>query len=299
MKILIAFILLALDSFGAASFGSSPGSGGGSAPVGTVVNTGASVAGQVPVYSDSTGTNINPKTIGIAILGGPISFSGIITNIINTNLLSGDVDLYTIPTSYIGIILSADRYNTTNATVTFYDEVKISGSYYRLLANATIASTNLSTASPPNSRYAFNAGQTIAVNLSIGGTTLRYSVLLLSTNTGIRGAFLTSVSNGDNTLFTAPSTRSSVILATGIGAFGGAIVNYNNSGGTQVYKIYAVENGDSPTELNAIHFVSSTANATATGTINSPVWVSPGGSCVVNSTSGAATQYMWCMVMDY
>lgn len=42
------------------------GVGGGSAPVGTVVNTGASTNTAVPTYTDATGTNIGPSTVTIS-----------------------------------------------------------------------------------------------------------------------------------------------------------------------------------------------------------------------------------------
>lgn len=46
------------------------GGGGGSAPVGTVVNTGTSVSGAIPQYLDTTGTNIGPSSANAIMFDG-------------------------------------------------------------------------------------------------------------------------------------------------------------------------------------------------------------------------------------
>lgn len=50
-------------------------SGGGSAPTGTVVNSGASVSGYVPAYTDTTGTNVAPST-ALSLAGTRATFNG-------------------------------------------------------------------------------------------------------------------------------------------------------------------------------------------------------------------------------
>lgn len=94
--------------------------GGGSAPVGTVVNTGASTIGAVPSYSDASGTNVAPSTVTITsnTLFAPI-------------IAAGQIQVYQDTITHAGSVVI--DFSSTNAH------------YLALTGNVTFVTLNLAT----------------------------------------------------------------------------------------------------------------------------------------------------------
>ncbi len=266
------------------------GGSSGGAPIGTVVNTGASVAGQVPVYADTTGTNVAPSLLIPAGFGNiNIPLSGIVT-VNYTNLASGNIDLYTVPAGKVAYIASFFVYNSTNTTTTVIPQIYFSGTYYRMGSSASVSATNSS--SIGNLSYVFNSGEIISMNTSQTGITAELILMTVSTNYGLKGIFVLP-STGDNTIYTASGGPAYMFNINNTAALGGTISVFNNSGATRAYIVYSVPSGDSPTELTRVNNGTVTASSTTVGSLGTAcVFVPNNGAIIVNVNDGTATQYI-------
>lgn len=169
-----------------------------------------------------------------------------------SNLATGDTDLYTVPTGRAAIVFLVTHYNGGAGNITYFTQVKVSGTYYRI-SSGSGAITAGNSASSGNHYCYLNAGEILAINtITNSGLNAFYWVVEFDADSPVRQGRLLGPSSGDNTLYTCPSGKSAAVLSSvGVApnttSFGGFIAD---AGGTRNYYLHRVPSGGSPATGN-------------------------------------------------
>ena len=205
---------------------------------------------------------------------------------------SGDVDLYTVPSGRIGIIVGAQAYNDSALPVALYFEVKLAGTYYPVtapitaIANASSGSTDID--------IILQAGQTFSINAGTGSVlNPSASIWEADAASGLFSVVLTSFANGDNTLYTTPSGINGVSCLPAFVNIGPCNLYYvNNSGGTRTIHWNLVPSGGSVASTNLLTAANPIAN-TLIGNAQANFSLNGGDFLSINTNSAATTQIAW------
>jgi hypothetical protein len=215
------------------------------------------------------------------------------------NVSIGDTDIYTVPTGKRAAVLAMGGYNNSAGNILAYPEVKISGAYYRLASS--IAPTTGTASFQRNIGYIAEAGEIIAVNTATNnGLNVTFRIIEFDNTCALYTSKLTSLSNGNNTVYTVPGGVTALVLDQTLGFNGnsqGALVHWNASGAARTTKWNFVTSGGSVAATNQITNANSDNN---NGIFAASVLftMSAGDFININVDAGTATQMAWVTVME-
>ncbi len=242
---------------------------------------------------------ILPQLSGGTGLGEVIEYvlslpGGSLAQVFGEDIASGNVDLYTVPTGMRAIALFA-AFNSAGTTTTYFPQVKIGSTYYRIAPNLTPATLGNGSV---NFGYIYEAGETIAVNTSQAGLNVMLGILLFPNTNALKTVKLFSgIASGNNILYKVPTNKKACIFGfnTFANSSGSAGVTFvNATGGTVTYKLYYVPKADvNPSTANQMA-QASVANLASTGGSINAIAMSPGDS--IQFTSGVATTGQFAFV---
>lgn len=211
---------------------------------------------------------------------------------------TGDVDLYTVPSGKRVLVLALNAISTTGSTGNATPIVKIGGSYYQLGQSVSITGSALGTVFP--NIYVAEAGEIIAVNTTTTGFNIWIRAIEFDNTGPLFSPKLTSLSVGDNTLYTVPSGKSVFVIPLNYVAVNNPLCYiWNNSGGDRTYNTFAVPNGD----VSALGNKTRNNRVVSAGTFDSiGVTIAPvlnsGDFFVINTDASTATQFVFTTVFE-
>ncbi len=262
-----------------------------------VSHSGTNATDEIYLDSQSAGIAGSPKPITIRQNGvskGEIATGSIIsyyTNITSLNNLTGNNDVWTVPSGYraASFVCLASTTNTLGSS-TAYVLLKVSGNYYRIGISGTVTTNTPLPLSFGNS-FVFEPGDTFSVNTTRDGLNVRGTFAMIPISSTIKTYRVAPLVSGDNLLFTVPANKTARGSAlSGIyTSLPNLTVNwFQDSGGPLVYK--GVVSG------NTVFEGQSNTTATA-GSLNLGTLIA-GDTITINSSSSDATQIAYVTVVE-
>lgn len=209
----------------------------------------------------------------------------------------GDTDIFTVPVGFRGS-LGVAATNVTGAAITILRKIKIGGIYYTLSSTPGVNVPTRAAGSgsggdilcaPYTNTFWLEENEIFSFNPSGAGVKLFWQSWVCNKNEGIQSPRILALQNGNNTLYTCPAGKVSIINGVSTPTNPLTIANY--SGGPRVYTLYVVKNGDVPNVNNQLLATFNLANNTSSQIGPSVVLtLAAGDSIVINSDSGAGTQ---------
>lgn len=223
---------------------------------------------------------------------------------LQVNLTStGDNDLYTVPTGKRAYIANFVVFNGNAGSSTVIPEIKISGTYYALGAQTSV-SASVAGSILLQSPYVAEAGEIVAVNISAQPCVVYAAIFEFDNTANIFSKKLTSLINGNNTLYTCATGKTALLCtrAAGLAPTANSVVGfYNNTGGSLTVHVNVVKSGGSPGTTNQ-----ASSNATATSGTSTfaallpiPITIGSGDFISINSGSASATQFAWVTAIEF
>lgn len=264
------------------------GSTGSGAGQEITLGTGLSMSGTTISSSGGASTPTFPG--GIPLTG--VSYPAVR----DTNISTGDIDLYTVPSNKRVAVIGYYLRNDTGGNVVHYPTIKISSTYYRIGPNSTTSTGNQA---GPSIGYIAEAGETIAINIATtSGAVVVFSVVEFDDSNAWYSPKLTTLSAGDNTIYTVPSAKTAILQSSSnivsVPTAGALSTYINTSGGSRTIFWKFVPSGGSAATVTA----SSAIGDQARGQLNVPVGGSAGDAWVINTDAATATQFAWLNVME-
>lgn len=215
-----------------------------------------------------------------------------------SNIASGDVDLYTVPSGRAAIFTNGGGiFNSTAGSITAFSQIKVSGTYYRTgrdVVNSAGNSGNLITL-----LSVLNAGESFAINTTALGINLAIGIIEFDPSSPLKTYRVLTLSNGDNTIMTVPSGKMSKMLATNLDDTANGVINYfNDSGASRNVIGYGVLNGGSigsGSQRNISLPVSDNQESNYSTGIST---LKAGDFVALNTNSGTATQSAFVSVIE-
>lgn len=216
------------------------------------------------------------------------------------NAGAGDVDVYTAPSNTRAVVYGFIGKNTAGTTTTWFPELKVSGTYYRI-GTAFSTSTGSSQGSV-NAAIILEPGESFSFNNSQAGMNLWCNVFEYPSSIAMYSSKILNLSNGANTLYTVPGGKTATMLGSTISNFGvignqGALKCWNASTATAQYPINIVPNGGSVATGNLmIPAANTTNNNLFVGQF--ALSMATGDFLVITTNQGGGTQTAWLNVME-
>jgi hypothetical protein len=219
------------------------------------------------------------------------------------NTASGNNDVYTVPANRSALVISLVAANFGANNPTYFPQIKSGGTYYQIAASASVGATPQNAVIFALSPFLLAAGEILSLNASAIGMSAWFSVIEFdSATTNITRGFITSLANGNNTLYTVPAGKTARVMprigpATAANVLSGAPSVMNLSGGALTYIFYAVPNAGATGVTNEF----STTTAVASGSLASGIHdgnLGAGDFFVVNTSGGGATQTAWVVMIE-
>ena len=263
-------------------------------------------AGTSGHYLKTNGSGANPAWAAVSggssspTFPGGIPLTGVSYPLVNgSNLATGNNDLYTVGSGQRAIVFSATCYNQSAGNITPTMQAKIGGTYYKLQGFG-IVSTGTS-AIVQSLGYVFEAGESISVNTTTNnGLNIYVCVVLFDDTCAVYSPKLTSLTGGNDTLYTCPTGKTAIILPAPLSIVGnliGAGMYYNDSGGARTVTWYIVPNGQS-VGVNYQISAANTVNNASRASQNIGGTIGAGDFVAVKSNAATATQWAWLSVME-
>lgn len=221
--------------------------------------------------------------------------------IFGSNLTTWDTDLYTCPASkrtFIYPVLSA--YNWSAWSITYYPELKVWGTYYRLGSSATLTTWTRGTSwailwwgivLEAWEKFSVNTATTNWLNIAF--IWIEYD----DTNPVFVKKIL-ALANGNNTLYTVPAWKTaSPVHSQNIWQTAASVVVLNGTAGSLNYILYSVPNWWSPDSTNQL-YPSTATGAWALGNYTSTSSLNTWDSIVINTSSWNAWQSAWINIVE-
>lgn len=214
----------------------------------------------------------------------------------NTNITTGDVDLYTVPAGKRAAVLGYYLRNDSGGSVTHYPTIKIGATYYRIGNNVTTTTAN-QTAQVIG--YIAEPGETIAINIATtSGAVVTFVVVEYDDSCAFYSPKLTTLAAGDNTVYTVPSSTTAIVISistlstlttnTALSAY----VNTSGSSRTIQWKF-------TPSGGSAVVVTASTSATNLFRTqLNVPASGGAGDAWIINTDANTATQLAWLNIME-
>lgn len=231
--------------------------------------------------------------------------SGVFKRSVTSALAIGDTDLYTCPTGKRAFVMGPVFYNNSAGSITWFPEIKVAGSYYRLANNSTTGTGGTTFTVILGNGFILEAGEILAINCATtAGGVIHFPIIEFDASASLKTAKVLggSLINGDNTIYTCPAGKSALPLGTLVGHTNGgsnpATVFFVADGTNRNVKFNMVASGGSPTGANQ---VSATATVTANqrgsaGFLQSTLGA--GDFVNMNLDVAAASQIVWFNVLE-
>jgi hypothetical protein len=188
--------------------------------------------------------------------------------------------------------------NSGVGNISLYPEIKVSGTYYRLQTTSAPLANGSQNTNFTAIGYIAEAGEIIAINTATNnGAMVSAGVVQFDNTCLLYSSKLTSLSAGDNTVYTVPSGKTATLLSavfgTSIGSIG-AMVYVNASGGARTFSWKFKPSGGSATLLAPSQ---SPGDGTRTQ-VATALSMAAGDSIIINTDAATATQFAWVNVME-
>ena len=215
------------------------------------------------------------------------------TNIRSGILTTGNIDLFTVPIGKRFLASSIAATTTNLSATTAYSQLKTNGVYYRMSANLTpITNSTALLGGPSAGFFFFEAGETVAVNITLAGVNVTTSGLLFSTNIPAYTPRLLTMAATDVAIYTCPAGKCAVNLPLNSVNVGTPFLQgnyFNDSGSTRTIVVHAVPFGGVPDDSNII-MTRQVSDKTTAGIVG-PGVLFPGYSIVIRSDATTAVQW--------
>lgn len=213
---------------------------------------------------------------------------------------STDYDLYTCPAGKQAAVLGLYFFEDIGGSITVTDKVKISGTYYPL-GVATITGSD----ALPQAGIFLSAGQSYSISHDGGsaGPNAWARIFEFDAHPDVKIYFYTSLSSGDNTLYTVPAGKSAITINNAFIIQGSpssdvpSLVYRNTSGGARTISLYNVPSGGSAGASNLVRASSSPASGSGQF-FNILATMDAGDFIVLNTDAATATQYVWFTMFE-
>ena len=212
----------------------------------------------------------------------------------NMSVSAGDTDLYTVPTGKRALVPSIILKNNSGVgNITWFPEVKISGTYFRLGTNQTTTNTSVTQGAHG---YIAEAGEVVAINTTTNnGAAVSCQIVEFDNTVSVYASKILSLVLGDNTVYTVPASKTAILLSSGlIPATGGTFRYVNSSGGVRTIIWKLTPNGGAATAVTA----SSTVNDAVSSSVTGLMTIGAGDSIQLNIDDATATQIAFVNVME-
>lgn len=260
----------------------------------------------VAVNATTTPALLNQQNSGVPAFnvfmnsGGTVPLpNGKFVRVAGSNLPTGNNDLYTCPANKRAMVLASTAYNASAGTITVFEQVKISGTYYNL-TQPIGAGTGVITSSGATA-YVLEANEILSVNTATtAGLNIWYAVYEFDNTAALKTVKLTSFINGDNTLYTVPAGKTAFIIdliGQGNSPSTAGFIYFQKSGGTINLSVNVVNSGGSPASTNLIKPTTSINQSTRTLILGS-ITLGAGDFINVNSGSTNGTQIFWANILE-
>jgi len=219
-----------------------------------------------------------------------------------SNSISGDNDLYTVPTGKKAVVFDYVATNNTGGTIAHYPQIKISGTYYRIGATQSDTAAlghNYGMTGSRGAPIVLNAGETFAINSNAVDLAIWANIIEFDDTSPLARADIKTWSVGNNSLFTVPTGKTVSFGIPGLASSNQPAVNVtgllyvNNSGSSRTLSaIYLLPSGGSVGNQNQF---------AAPGTVSDKAIFSkyfhgnlaPGDQIILVVDSAAAGQFAW------
>lgn len=241
--------------------------------------------------TSATGTSFSTPTFP-----GSIPLTGVrYVPIRNTSVSTGDTDLYTVPAGKRALYQSLALMNNSGVgNIVFYAQVKVAGTYYRLLANVTASNGAVGTG--VTIAYIAEPGEILSINTATNnGGCVTGQIVEFDNTCPVYSAKLSTLSAGDNTVYTVPALTTSMLLGTSLAPSVSGNYRYvNTSGGSRTIQWKITPSAGAATAITASTAVNDLASSTIAG-----LWgLGAGDSVQINTDANTATQMAWVNVME-
>lgn len=225
--------------------------------------------------------------------------------VFGSNLPTGDNDLYTVPASKRAIIYGNVGYNPSAGTITWFPQVKISGTYYKIGA-----SSNLSTGAGTGANFAVSSvvpyilevGEIFSINTTTtAGLNIWFRAIEFSDTYPLSSKKIVALANGDNTLYTCANAQGAIlpVVVNSAGAQVAAqIYVMNSSGATRTYIAYLVPVAGSAGSTNQLIPATAVNNGVLSTLLACNSHLDNGDFIVLNTNSGTAGQFAWINIFE-
>jgi hypothetical protein len=205
-------------------------------------------------------------------------------------IVSGDNDVYTVPTGKKAIWHEL----FTTSTAATYHEIKVSGTYYPMISSGVQGTGNSSTL-----LVVLNAGESASLNANATNGFAYFSLIEFDATIPIRRYMFTSLTTGDNTIYTCPALSSARIFSSAIQTTNnGQFLYVNNTIGSRTTVMHIVPSGQTP----GTGYIMAASSSKGAGTWNSistfALHMGAGDFINLNIDSGVTQQYGWVNVIE-
>lgn len=209
------------------------------------------------------------------------------------SLVTGDTDLYTVPTGKKALFFGHSAFNASAGNISYYFQIKVSSTYYRITSVTTLA-TGVRTTLSDATVIVLGAGEILSINTATtnGLNILTRVVEFDATLNGIKTSRILALSNGDNTLYTVPTGKTALLLGGADMISSNQVLVMNDSGANRTYNVYIVPSGGAAGTSNKVEAANTIADNVATS-FTCLTTLNTGDFIVVNTDNGAATQTAW------
>lgn len=239
----------------------------------------------------------------------PHPFFGVLLNPtfirnLNPAAFSGDVDLYTVPAGRRALVGSYHTLNQALTATTYFPEIKIGSTYYRVSVNASPAS-GLGITSPAI-ELILEAGDSFAVNVSQAGLNLFAQIIEFDANSPLKSARIAGPVSGDQVFYTVPVGKQALIpnflyMFNDGGSAAGFVPTFvADGGGARTITWYQIPSGGTKGTATQSR-PSATVNAntiSSAGAAPAPVTMIEGDMLLLNVDVGNPAQFVWTPVIE-
>lgn len=243
--------------------------------------------------------NSNGGTLNVVPFGLMGAYNGKFVGAMIAGAGTGDIDIYTVPTSKKAIIAGVAGYNPTAGTINWYGQMKLSGTYRRV--TGTIGSLT-NTGSSAVANFILEAGDKLAIHTDATGLNVFPNIYEVDDTAPIKTASLASFSVGDNTLYTVPGGKTAMVQGNPVTGFSppissAAAVGYTNDSGLArtIYVAFIPSGGSS---IQGAATGANVNNGSQAQRGIAPT-LATGDAVILNTSSNAAGQFAWVTVLEF
>lgn len=210
------------------------------------------------------------------------------------NLATGDNDLYTVPAGKRAVVGGTNIYNNSAGNITTHNQVKISGTYYRVSNDLTITSGN---SNQHNQVFMLEVDDIFSVNsTTTNGLNVDAMVLEFDSTSKLTQGRVTGPSTGNNTLFTCPASHTCIALREAPWVTTGQPFFFTADGSARSVFLMNVPSG----QVAGNDYKLSPAfniNANSVNTVNNYISMVAGDFISMNVSTGNSAQIGWIIML--